>query len=67
MHEIVQSGAQIGISLVVGGLAWVALWCALRPFGLLVIGRSDVAKASGYGFLSLCLFGLSRWIWMLGG
>lgn len=60
-------GAQIGITAIIAGLAWLSfLIGALRPFGLLVISRRDIAKATGYGTLSLCLFALSFWIGMIG-
>ena len=58
---------QAGISMIVTGLAWAAFWRAFRPFGLLVIRRRDVGEGIAYAAVSLCLFGLSGWIWMLPG
>lgn len=49
-------GAQIGITAIIAALARFCFFTrALRPFDLLVIHRSDIAKAIGYGLLSLCL------------
>lgn len=61
-------GAQIGVSLILGGSAILCVILgAMRPFGLLVIGRSDIVKAISYGFLSVSLFAAGLWVWMLGG
>lgn len=61
-------GAQIGISLIFAGAAILCVILgAMRPFSLFVIGRSDIAKAIGYGFMGSSLFVVSFWIWMLGG
>jgi len=49
-------GAQIGIALFLSGAAWVCLLLgAFRPFGLLVVGRRDIIKVMGCGFLGVGL------------
>ena len=60
-------GAQIGVSLVIAGLAWIALWRAFRPFGLLIISRRDVFQGLGAALLGSVLLGLSGYVWMMGG
>ena len=60
-------GAEIGQTIVLAGLAWLAFWRAFRPFSLLVIRRRDVGKGVAYAAVSVCLFGLSGWVWMLPG
>lgn len=60
--------AQIGVSLILSGLAWFCLLIgAFRPFGLLVIGRRDVLKALSYGLLGIGLLCGSFGVWMMGG
>jgi hypothetical protein len=59
--------AQIGISLVIAAFAWIALWRALRPFGLITIKLSDIRKGITYAAVSFCLFWLSGLLWLAGG
>jgi hypothetical protein len=60
-------GAQIGISLIIAGLAWASIWGAFRPFGLLVITRRDALQGAGAALLGVGLLGLSGYVWMMGG
>lgn len=60
-------GAQIVIALIFLGAAWLAFDRAFRPFGQLIISRRDIRQAIGYGLLSLGLFAISAWTWMLPG
>ena len=61
-------GAKIGFALILAGAAIIRLWLgAMRPFGLLMLRRGDIAKALGYGVLSAGLFALSFKVWLLGG
>lgn len=60
-------GAQIGISLIIAGIALAVYWRAFRPFGLLVISRRDVFQSAGAALLGTGLLWISLRIWMLGG
>jgi hypothetical protein len=59
-------GAQIVAALILIGAAWLAFWRSTRPFGLISISRRDVREGIAYATVSISLFGLGGWIWMLG-
>jgi hypothetical protein len=60
-------GAQIGIALVIAGLALALIVRALRPLGLLVVTRRDALQSVGAALLGGGLLWLSFRVWMMGG
>jgi len=61
-----QLTAQIGITAILSVIGWLCILGAMRPFSLLVIHRSDVVKAIGYGLLGFSLLALAFVIGMIG-
>lgn len=59
-------GAQIAVSMVVAALAWLALWRAMRPFGLIAIGGRDVLEGVAYAGVGSLLLWSSYRLWGLG-
>jgi len=52
-------GTKIGISSIIAGIAWLGLFRAFRPFGLLTFCRRNIIQGVGYGLLSLYVLALS--------
>lgn len=60
-------GAQIAVSLFIGGVALGLIFRAMSPFGQLVIRRRDIWCCSTYAVSGASLLGVSGWVWILGG
>lgn len=54
--------AKLGISAIISGAAFLALFRSGRPFGLLVFSRRDILEAICYGLLGSGLLALSFWV-----